>query len=81
MAERKASPVAVFRLTFAMFVESVDVEDELSLSVVDDASVGADVEHAASRIIQSDMSEIKVEGLFILFSKLAIDFAQYKFAG
>lgn len=75
MAARKSSPVAVFKLTLVTFVESVDREDELLLSVVDDVTVGAAVEHAASTIVQSKMSEIKVEVLFILFSKLAIDFA------
>jgi hypothetical protein len=76
MAARKSSPVAVFKLTLVTFVESVDSEDELLLSVVvDDVTVGAAVEHEASPIVQSNMSEIKVEVLFILFSKLAIDFA------
>jgi len=75
MAARKSSPVAVFKLTLVTFVESFDCEDELLLSVVDDVTVGAAVEHAASTIMQSKMSEIKVEVLFILFSKLAIDFA------
>jgi len=76
MASMKSSPVAVFKLTLVTFVESVDCEDELLVSVVvDDVTVGAAVEHAASTIVQSNMSEIKVEVLFILFSKLAIDFA------
>ena len=76
MAARKSSPVAVFKLTLVTFVESVDCEDELLVSVVvDDVTVGAAVEHAASTIVQSNMSEIKVEVLFILFSKLANDFA------
>ena len=80
MAARKSSPVAVFKLTLVTFVESVDCEDELLLSVVvDDVTVGAAVEHEASPIVQSNMSEIKVEVLFILFSNSAIDFAQYKF--
>jgi len=76
MASMKSSPVAVFKLTLVTFVESIDCEDELLVSVViDDVTVGAAVEHAASTIVQSNMSEIKVEVLFILFSKLAIDFA------
>ena len=76
MAAMKSSPVAVFKLTLVTFVESVDCEDELLVSVViDDVTVGAAVEQAASTIVQSNMSEIKVEVLFILFSKLAIDFA------
>jgi len=76
MASMKSSPVAVFKLTLVTFVESVDCEDELLVSVViDDVTVGAAVEQAASTIVQSNMSEIKVEVLFILFSKLAIDFA------
>ena len=76
MAARRSSPVVVFKLTLVTFVESVDCEDELLVSVViDDVTVGAAVEHAASTIVQSNMSEIKVEVLFILFSKLAIDFA------
>jgi hypothetical protein len=81
MAARKSSPVAVFKLTLVTIADSVDCEDVLLLSVVDDVAVGVAVEHAASRITQSNVSEIKIEDLFILFSKLAIDFAQYKFAG
>ena len=81
MAARKSSPVAVFKLTLVTIVDAVDCEDELLLSVVDDVAVGVAVEHAASRIMQSNMSEIKIEDLFILFSKSAIDFDQYKFAG
>jgi len=82
MAARKSSPVAVFKLTLVTFVDAVDCEDdELLLSVVTDIVVGAAVEHAASIIMQSNITEIKVEVLFILFSRLAIDFAQYKFAG
>jgi len=81
MAARKSSSVAVFKLTLVVFTESVDCEDELLFSVVvDEVAVGAAVEHAPSRIMQSMMNEIKAEVLFILFSKLAIDFAQYKFA-
>ena len=76
MASMKSSPVAVFKLTLVTLIESIDCEDELLVSVViDDVTVGAAVEHVASTIVQSNMSEIKVEVLFILFSKLAIDFA------
>ena len=64
-----------------MFTESADGEDELLFPVVvDEVAVGAAVEHAPSRIMQSNRSEIKAEVLFILFSKWTIYFGQYKLA-
>jgi len=77
MAAMKSSPVAVFRLTLVRFVDAVDCEDDgLLLSVVvTDVVAGAVVAQAASRIMHSNITEIRVEVLFILFSKLAIDFA------
>ena len=83
MAAMKSSPVAVFRLTLVRFVDEDDCEDDgLLLSVVvTDVVAGAAVAQAASRIMHSNITEIKVEVLFILFSWMAIDFAKYKFAG
>jgi len=63
MAAIKSSPEAVFKLTLVAFA----LDDELFPSVVvDDVDVDAAVPHADSTIMQSNISEIKVDFRFIL---------------